>query len=96
MIRDYYPYITLTDNTLTCSIKGWGIISNYSKYFVQIDNYIYQPVHVPGKVSYQMKACVDNNCKYYGISNLITITYPTIGTSSLPAINIYHPVSDNV
>ncbi len=48
-----------------------------------------------GKLSYKAKACADNSCNIFVESNLVTITKNCNGSSTLPTINIIHPISEN-
>ena len=59
-------------------------------------SYISENPIVMGKLSYKAKACADTACNIFVESNLVTITKNCNGSSTFPAINIIHPISDNV
>ncbi len=59
-------------------------------------SYISENPIVTGKLSYKAKACADNSCNIFVESNLVTITKYCNGSSTFPAINIIHPISENV
>jgi hypothetical protein len=42
-----------------------------------------------------VKACADTACSIFVLSNLVTITTYCIGSSTFPALNFIHPISDN-
>ena len=34
------PYMIIADTTLTCSVKKWGIVTNYAGYVINDNSYI--------------------------------------------------------
>jgi hypothetical protein len=87
----------LTDRTLTCSVKKWNLVTNYPNILkVKDTSHISENPIVMGKLSYKAKACADTACTIFVESNLVTITKHCNGSSTFPAINIIHPISDNV
>ena len=87
----------LTDRTSSCSVKKWKLVTNYSNILTMSDSsFITENPIIMGKLSYKAKACADTACTIFVESNLVTITKNCNGSSNFPAINIIHPISDNV